>query len=82
MHLRTQPQRQFWSPSEVAHMLGTHRTTVFRWARAGVLPRPVYLTPTKPVFRRAEIDAWLAERTADREAPPGPGATTQQEEVA
>ncbi len=82
MHLRTQPQRQFWSPSEVAHMLGTHRTTVFRWARAGVLPRPVYLTPHKPVFRRAEIDAWLAERAAEREAPRDPGAATQQEEVA
>ncbi len=81
MHLRTQPQRQFWSPSEVAHILGTHRTTVFRWARTGLLPRPVYLTPTKPVFCRAEIDAWLAERTAERERPRGPGAPTRTVEV-
>jgi predicted DNA-binding transcriptional regulator AlpA len=80
MHLR-QPQRQFRSPSEVAHILGTHRATVFRWARAGVLPRPVYLTPHKPVFRRAEIDAWLAERAAEREGPRGPGAPTRTVEV-
>jgi len=81
MYLRTQPERQFWSPSEVAHMLGTHRTTVFRWARAGLLPRPIYLTPHKPVFRRAEIAAWLAERAAAREVLRAPGMPTKAGEV-
>lgn len=82
MYLRTQPKRQFWSASEVAHMLGTHRTTVFRWARDGLLPRPIYLTPTKPVFLRAEIEAWLAERAAEREASGVSGASTKSGDVA
>jgi excisionase family DNA binding protein len=63
MHPKSQAQRQFWSPSELAEILGTHRTTVFRWVKSGILPRPIYLTRDRPVFSRAEIDAWLAERT-------------------
>ena len=62
MHRRTRAHRQFWSPKELAEVLGIHRTTVFRWVRSGVLPKPIYLTQDRPVFCRAEIDAWLAER--------------------
>jgi predicted DNA-binding transcriptional regulator AlpA len=58
--------RQYWNQSELADILGKHRTTIFRWVKAGVLPRPIYLTSTQPVFRRAEIEAWLEERASSR----------------
>lgn len=82
MQSRPPSLRQFWRPSEVAEILGTHRTTVYRWAKSGILPPPVYLTPTKAVFRCAEIDAWLADRTAERAAPRGHATTAQPVEVA
>ena len=66
MHVRSGAQRQFWSVKEVAVILGAHRTTVSRWVKAKILPKPIYLTPGRPVFSRAEIDAWLAERAAAR----------------
>jgi excisionase family DNA binding protein len=62
MHSRTKAQRQFWSPTELAEILGTHRTTVFRWVRSGNLPKPIYLTPDRPVFSKTEVEAWLAGR--------------------
>jgi excisionase family DNA binding protein len=82
MQSRPPSLRQFWRPSEVAEILGTHRTTVYRWAKSGVLPPLVYLTPARAVFRRAEIDAWLAERAAERAALRGPGTPTQPVEAA
>jgi len=63
MHPSTKAQRQFWSPTELAEILGTHRTTVFRWVRSGNLPKPIYLTPDRPVFSKAEVEAWLAGRS-------------------
>ena len=68
MHVQSSAQRQFWSVNEVAQILGTHRTTVHRWVKAEILPKPIYLAPGRPVFSRAEIDAWLAERAAARAA--------------
>jgi excisionase family DNA binding protein len=82
MQSRPPSLRQFWSPSEVAEILGTHRTTVYRWAKSGVLPPLVYLTPSRAVFRRAEIDAWLADRASEREAARHRGATTHLVKVA
>jgi predicted DNA-binding transcriptional regulator AlpA len=74
MLLRTGARPQFWSVGEVAEILGVHRTTVFRWVKAKILPEPIYLTPDRPAFSRAEIDAWIAERTAARPPPPAQAA--------
>ena len=74
MRVRSGAQRQFWSVNEVAEILGVHRTTVFRWVKAKVLPKPIYLTPDRPVFSRVEIDAWIAERAAARPTPPAQAA--------
>ena len=66
MRVHSQARQQVWSIGELAQILGKHRTTVTRWVNKGALPKPIYLTPERPVFFRDEIDAWLAERAAAR----------------
>ena len=68
MHPNAEILHKFYRPCEVAEILGTHRTTVFRWARSGVLPKLIYLTPKRAVFVRSEIEAWLADRAGARGA--------------
>jgi predicted DNA-binding transcriptional regulator AlpA len=57
---------RFLDYGELAFTLGVHKTTIFRWVKAGRLPPPVYLTPTKPAFVRAEIEQFITDRSAMR----------------
>jgi len=60
------PPRDYWDAPELSAKLGVHRTTLFRWVRAGTFPPPIYLTPTKPVWPAADYDAWCDARAAQR----------------
>jgi prophage regulatory protein len=61
------PPREYWDAPELSAKLGVNRTTIFRWVKAGKFPKPVYLTPTKPVWPDADYQAWCDERAAARD---------------
>jgi predicted DNA-binding transcriptional regulator AlpA len=42
--------------------LANDRSTIWRWVKAGQFPEPIKLSPNRTVFRRSEVDAWLAAR--------------------
>lgn len=52
---------------ERADTTGIGRTTWWRWERAGKVPRRVQLGNNSVGYFRHEIEAWLAERAAERE---------------
>lgn len=45
------------------------RPHIYRLIKAGSIPRPVHLGPNRIAFVESEIDAWLAERIAERDDP-------------
>ncbi len=50
--------------ADVLRLLRIAKPTLRRWIRGGLFPRPFYLSPTLPVWRRTDIERWLAEREA------------------
>jgi hypothetical protein len=49
---------------EVAALLRVSQACLCRWARAGVGPRCLWLSPTVPRYRREDILAFLAQAGA------------------
>ncbi|WP_297923370.1 AlpA family phage regulatory protein [Metallibacterium sp.] len=52
----------------VLELTGLGRTTVFDYVRLGKFPAPVPLTATARAWRSDEIENWIAERIAARDA--------------
>lgn len=50
------------SYSELAQSLKVCKRTLRRWWESGSFPEPIRLSPRKLVWRRQDIDAWLASR--------------------
>ncbi len=53
---------------EVIQTTGLARSTVYDGIRAGTFPAPVPLTATARAWRSDEIDVWIADRIAERDA--------------
>ena len=53
---------------EITQKLGLDRTTIWRWCRDGLFPRPVKLGRQAIAWPTSEIDAWAAQRARDRDA--------------
>ncbi|WNK19358.1 AlpA family phage regulatory protein [Halomonas piscis] len=53
------------SDKRLANRLGVSRATIWRWAKADQLPRPVKLSPGCTRWRLADIDQWLAELSGE-----------------
>ena len=45
--------------AEVAKVLQVNRSTMSRWRAAGTGPRVVWLSPSMPRYRRADVADWL-----------------------
>jgi predicted DNA-binding transcriptional regulator AlpA len=43
---------------------GKSRSTLWRWARAGLFPKPYRIGPNSIAWRRSDIDAWMKSRVA------------------
>ena len=50
--------------SEVAELLRVNRSTLSRWRSAGIGPRVVWLSPSMPRYRRADVADWLRRLAA------------------
>lgn len=52
---------------EVCAYLGCARSTLWRWSREGVVPRPLKIGSMSR-WRQSEIDGFIAEAAENREA--------------
>ena len=60
MAVTTPQQRgEFLSVREVSALLSITSRTVWKMVSCGRFPKPVYLTPRLPRWKRAEIDAHI-----------------------
>jgi predicted DNA-binding transcriptional regulator AlpA len=50
--------------NEVAELLRVNRSTLSRWRAAGVGPRTVWLSPSTPRYRSADVEDWLGRVAA------------------
>ena len=50
--------------AEVAKVLQVNRSTLSRWRAAGIGPRVVWLSPSMPRYRRADVADWLRRLAA------------------
>ena len=56
---------------EVQSRVGLSAPTIWRMRRAGTFPQPVQISPGLVGWVRTEIDQWVADRIADRDAKVG-----------
>lgn len=52
---------------QVAQRLSIGRTSLWQIAKEPDFPRPVRVTAGRKAFLASEIDAWIAERVAERD---------------
>ena len=50
--------------AQVAEVLQVNRSTLSRWRAAGIGPRVVWLSPSMPRYRRADVIDWLRRAAA------------------
>lgn len=50
------------SKAAVANLLGVSPSSIDRWTRAGTFPAKIKLGPARIGWRKAAVEAWLAER--------------------
>lgn len=63
------PVEALLSADQVGALFSVHRSTVFRMAREDdSFPKPLKLSRNTPRWRATELNAWLAERAAARNA--------------
>lgn len=48
------------SATQVVHVIGRHRTTIYRWVLAGVFPCPVKVSSRIVGWRKSDIEQWMA----------------------
>jgi prophage regulatory protein len=62
------PQRRVLRLPGVEAKSGLRRDSIYRLGKAGKFPKPVKLSEKASGWFEDEIDAWLAERAAERDA--------------
>lgn len=67
-------QTQMIRLPEVKARTGLSRSSIYAFAKAGMFPNPVKLTERCVAWVEADIDKWIADKIAARDA----GATEQR----
>jgi len=57
---------QFLTPKEVMELTTFKRSTIKKWSRLGLFPRPIKLSPTKIAYSKKEVDAWMTRQKMKR----------------
>lgn len=52
--------------ADVRERTGLGRTTIWRWVQSGQFPQPIRVGANYTGWIEEEIDAWIAERAAER----------------
>lgn len=67
-HLHTSSAPALLRMPEVIRRTGLRRSSIYDAMKRGDFPRPVQLTSTARAWHSEEIDAWIAQRRAVRDA--------------
>ena len=59
---------RFISKKAAAEATSYHPVSIMRLVRAGKFPKPVAIGPGRIAFIDEEVDAWIDERVAERDA--------------
>ncbi len=51
---------------QVAHWVGVHLATIYRWAQAGTFPQSVRVGANVVRWRTSEVNAWMANLPANQ----------------
>ena len=57
---------EFYRVKDLVHRLQIGESTVWRWAREGKLPEPIRLGRRVTVWRRADIENFIAQVAEER----------------
>lgn len=60
-----QPGRRWIRSKEMAQILGTAESTIWRWSREKTIPAPVKLGPRLTAWDSNAIDAWMAKKAEE-----------------
>lgn len=53
---------QFYSVPEIQRLTGgKSRSTIWRWSRAGILPKPHRIGPNSVGYLKSDIDSWFSK---------------------
>ena len=63
-----EPTKKFLRLPEVISRIGFRRTAIYQKIAEGTFPAPVKLGPRAVAWLSTEIDAWIDERVAERDA--------------
>lgn len=55
---------EYLTSREVAAWIRMSEPTLCRWRQRGIGPHVVWLAPTSPRYRRADVEQWLAMQDA------------------
>jgi prophage regulatory protein len=63
-HAKTSTAPALLCLHDVVILVGRSKSTLYRWAQAGMFPRPYALTPTRSsvAWSAAEVYAWIAAK--------------------
>lgn len=68
----SQGQRRLVSVADLLSQIPISTATMWREIGAGRFPKPLRIGARRIAFFQDEIDAWLAQRVAERETPKAP----------
>ena len=54
--------RAMYRENDVMQLISVSRSTLWRWCRVGLFPKPIRLGPNSIRWKRAEVDTWLDAR--------------------
>jgi len=73
--------RQLWTPEKAAAVVDAHVSTLYRYIISEGFPPPVKIGKRASRFVAAEVEAWIADRAAERSEPNQLGASQPDERV-
>ena len=53
---------QFLRVSQLTKGLSVSRATIYNWLKKGTFPKPIKISDGVVVFRKSDIDAWIASK--------------------
>jgi prophage regulatory protein len=53
-------------PSDLAYMTNRHISTIYRWIKEGLLPKPLYIGNRLLGWKAETIESWLSEMESNQ----------------